>query len=554
MSDPGATAASLHDDAEAGHLAVFDRAMLLVGRDAACRSLAQSLDSQPAQVWLQCARALLFRHDLDSAAMLLRAAVARHAGDEDLRFALAGVQKQSHQVTDAEALLRELLTQHPGHAGAGFLLAQLLREQARYQAMAETLRALFTVPGRDTEQVIKAVELLDDAGRQADAAAICEAHLAGGCADARVHAYAGMLQIQLGQFERARASYLHAIAHDARAFDWTIAVGLSSLQRYADTSHPDFALFRDALARPDIEEPARASLLFALAKAHDDIAEYATAAQYLSEANGLIHGANPWPRKRWQRAVQSRLSARPWPPRQVTAPAWTPVFIVGVPRSGTTLVAEWLARYPDVRNRGELAALPRLEKQLEQASRDDRALLEHVALAYRAELLQDDAPARWYVDKEPLNLLRVDLIMSLYPNARIIICRRNARDTAVSLWSQHFSNSANGYAYDLADTAAVIKGCSQLSAHWQARYPDAVRTIGYEHLTANAAASIRGLAAWLGLPESDVQEMRASVDSTISTGSLWQARQPVYQRSVERWKHYAPYLPALLRLPADLAG
>lgn len=551
MSDVAASAPAVRDASDDIRLGVFDRALAGASREDACRLLAHSLQDQNAQAWLHGARALLFRHEVDSARQLLRAGVARHPGDSALRFALAGVLSQGHQLAEAEALLRELLGEYPGDAAAGFLLAHLLRDQARYQAMAEILLALFGRPDGDTEQVIAAVELLDDAGRQADAAAICEAHLASGPGDPRLHAYAGMLQIQLGQFDRARASYLQAIAHDARAFDWSIAVGLGSLQRYDDAGHPDVALFGDALERTDLTGQARASLLFALAKAHDDTGDYAAAARCLDEANAIVRGANPWSRKHWQQSIQSRLAARPWPARQLAAPQWTPVFIVGVPRSGTTLVAELLGRHADVRNRGELPALPRLERQLERAGRGDSVLLDKVALAYQAELLQDDAPARWYLDKEPLNLLRVDLILSLFPNARVVICQRHARDIGLSLWAQHFSHGANGYAYDLGDIAAVIKGCNQLAAHWQARYPDAVRTIAYEDVTVDASASIGRLADWLGLSKGNSHWAAAAPTSTISTGSLWQARQPVYQRSVQRWKNYAPYLPGLLRLPAD---
>lgn len=535
----------------ADHLAVYDGGLGVGGRQAACRLLIESLASRSAPTWLHCARELVLRNDRASARQLLQAALTLHAFDAELQFALAGVQIEARNVVAAEALLRHLLSQQPDHAAASFLLAQLLYEQGRYQAMADTLLKQFVQPGRNADQVIQAIELLDDAGRQVDAAAICEGYLATGSNDARIHAYAGMLQIQLGQFDRARESYLHAIAHDARAFEWTIPVGLSSLQRYADGSHPDFALLREGLARPGLDAQAHTSLLFALGKAHDDIGEYAAAAGYLIDANTRVRETHPWSRKHWQRAVQSRLSAKPWPTRQIPATDWTPVFIVGVPRSGTTLIAELLARYPDVRNRGELAALPQLEQRLERASHDDTTLFEQVTMAYQARLLQDDTPARWYIDKEPLNLLRVDLILAMYPRARIIICERNARDTALSLWSQHFSQGANGYAHDLADIAAVIKGCRQLGSHWQARYSASVRTVRYEELIADAPTSISQLAQWLGLAIIEPNGACATPGTTISTGSVWQARQPIYSSSVARWKRYAPYLPGLLRLPND---
>lgn len=551
MTDSVASAAAFDDDEHARHLPDYDRVLALSGRQAALRILTNALAGQPSPAWLCHVRALLFRRDAEGARKLLANAVALNATDVDLRFALAANLKESNDAIGAEKHLREVLSQRPGHAGASFLLAYILKDQGSYSAVANTLRALCMHDGRDTDQTIQAIEILDGLGRQFDAAAICEATIAGGNNDARLYAYAGMLQIQLGQFQRARDSYLYAIATDARAFEWTIPAGLSSLQRYADASHPDFTLFRSTLSRLDIDGHARTSLLFALGKAHDDIGDFATAARYLTEANARAHAANPWSRKHWQRAIHSRLVTKPRPARRGLSPPWTPLFIVGVPRSGTTLVAELLSRYPDVRNRGELAALPILAQQLELASRDDIAFLERVTTDYQTQLLQDDTPARWYIDKEPLNLLRVDLIMAMYSHARIIVCQRNARDTALSLWSQHFVGDANGFAYDLTDAATVIKSCNQLTTHWQARYPDAVQVIRYEELIDDAPSTIQRLAAWLGLSLSDVGENIEASGKSISTGSVWQARQPVYKRSVQRWKHYAPFLPALLRLPGD---
>src|SRR6185312_16616492 len=121
-------------------------------------------------------------------------------------------------------------------------------------------------------------------------------------------------------------------------------LGLSSAQRYVDAAHPDFALFRDCLARADLSGKARASVLFAAGKAPDDIGDYAQAADFFRRANALAHETTAWSRKNWRRAIESRLSSKPYAQR-LDAPDFVPVFIVGMPRSGTTLAAELLARY-----------------------------------------------------------------------------------------------------------------------------------------------------------------------------------------------------------------
>ncbi|OOG43717.1 hypothetical protein B0E51_00420 [Rhodanobacter sp. C05] len=498
--------------------------------------------------WLACARALVMRSDTEAAHGVLSTALIKHPGSVDLRFALAGILQQRGESAAAEALLHELLAQQPAHAAATFLLAGLLVQQGRMRAAASAMRDLFGHARQDADTVIQAVEMLDDIQRTADAAAICESEIASGSSDPRIHAYAGMLGIQLGEFERVRERYAFALAHSPQAVEWNIPIGLSSLQRYTDDSHADFQLFRNVLQRPGLSETTRITTLFALGKAHDDIADRVQAVHYLRQANALAHVRSTWSRKRWRRLVEARLAARP-PPLQLTAPSgWTPLFIVGVPRSGTTLLAELLARHPLVCNRGELGWLATVARRLEQAGAREPAAFEQAANTYAAQLRQDDSDAHWFIDKQPLNLLHIDLILALWPNARIVHCRRNPRDTALSLWSQSFHDPAHDYAYDFGDIAALIQGCERLHAHALARHAASIHTVRYEELIADPGSCLDELARWLELPGHDLLATR-SPDHAISTASAWQARQPIHAHSVARWRSYAPHVPELLQFP-----
>ena len=539
---------ALTPDTSDHHLAVYERQRAQGRTQAAQRALLDALATASEAEWLACARALVLRSDTGTAQVVLSAALVAHPGSVDLRFALAGILQQRGESATAEALLHELLAQQPAHAAATFLLAGLLRQQGRMHAAACAMRHLFGHARQDADTVIQAVEMLDDIQRIPDAAAICEAEIAAGSTDPRIHAYAGMLGIQLGQFERVRERHAFALAHSPQAVEWNIPIGLSSLQRYKDGSHPDFQLFRDVLQRPDLNEKARVTTLFALGKAHDDIADYAQAAHYLRQANALAHARSTWSRKRWRRLVEARLAARPLPFRLTAPDEWTPLFIVGVPRSGTTLLAELLGRHPLICNRGELGWLATLARQLEQTGAREPAAFEQAATIYAAQLRQDDSSAGWFIDKQPLNLLHIDLILTLWPNARIIHCRRNLRDTALSLWSQSFHDHAHDYAYDFGDIAALIQGCERLHAHSLARHAASTHTVRYEELIADPAPCLGELARWLGLPEHDLLGT-PSHDHAISTASAWQARQPIHAHSVARWRSYAPHVPELLRLP-----
>ncbi|WP_266183316.1 tetratricopeptide repeat-containing sulfotransferase family protein [Dyella humicola] len=528
-------------------LAIYDQQLAQGSPQRARQSLIVALSDASEQAWLECGRALVLRTELETALEVFAAATTHYPVSADLSVGLAGLCWQMQRHAQAETLLRDWLSKHPEHIGATFLLARLLREQGRMRAAAEAVQQLFDHGPHDEDTVIQAVEMLDDYGRPQDAARICEVAIAAGSEDPRLHAYAGMLGIQLGQFERVREHYGFALSHDAQAVEWNIPIGLSGLQRYRDANHPDFALFRDVLGRPGLSDQARTTTLFALGKAHDDMADHAQAARYFSEANARAHTARAWPRKQWKRAVEARLTA-PAYPWTLPAPAdWTPVFIVGVPRSGTTLLAELIARHPQVCNRGELGWLQVIAQRLSLTPTSQREPFQEAAALYAAQLRQDDSNAHWFVDKQPLNLMHVDLIMTLWPNARIIHCERDARDTALSLWTQSFHDQAHDYAYDFSDIATVIQGCRRLMAHWRERYPASIRTVHYEALVAAPDDGVAALAEWLGLPAAAMVEP-AQESRGISTASAWQARQPVHTRSAGRWRDYAPYLPELLRI------
>lgn len=529
-------------------LAEYRRQRTIGDTRAARQALQTALADAAESEWLECSRALVLGGDLDAAHAVLAAGITAHPDSTDLRFALAGILYERGEPAQAEFLLRELLEQRPLHAAATFLLARLLRQQGRLSAAAAALRTLFVHGRHPLATVIQAVELLDDCGRKQDAAAICQAEIAAGCTDPRIYAYAGMLELQLGAFEDARRHYTYVLAHDERAPEWNIPIGLSSMQRYRDAGHPDFQLFRDTLRQEGLSEKARSATLFALGKAHDDIGDYAQAADYLRRANAIAHKATGWSRKQWRRRVDLQLARPSMPFKLVPPDSWTPVFVVGVPRSGTTLLADLLARHPDVCNRGELPWLGHVAQSLSLHDESRIEAFEQAAATYAAQLRQDDSDAAWFIDKQPLNLLHVDLILALWPNARIVFCQRSPRDTALSLWSQSFLDDAHGYAYDFADIAVVIRDCLRLMARWQQLHPAAIHTVAYERLVADPFATMAEVANWLELPSFDPQTLRQP-SVAISTASLWQARQPIHAGSVERWRHYAAHLPELLRIP-----
>lgn len=337
----------IEPDRSTAYLAEYSRRLVIDGAPAARNALLALLAKCPQQDWLDCERALVLRGDLDAATAVLTAAIATYPDSVELALALAGVFWQTKQSAAAESLLRALLVRYPADVAATFLLAKILKEQARMQAAATVIRYLFENARQPTNIVIRAVELLDDCGSKKEAAKLCENEIAAGSTDPRLYAYAGTIEMQLGDFERARRRYLFALENDPRAADWQCANGLAACQRYNESSYSDFALFQRCLQQPVLSAKARAALLFALGKAHDDVAEFEQATGYFRQTNAAVSGVTEWSRKNWRRAVEARLDSKPMPYLGEREDDCVPVFVIGVPRSGTTLVAELLARHPE---------------------------------------------------------------------------------------------------------------------------------------------------------------------------------------------------------------
>lgn len=505
------------------------------------------------KAWLDSVRMQFSRNDLAAAQCSLAQGLAEYPYSIELRRALAGVQQRSGQMHEAEATFRGMLAANPGDVVSAFALARLLKEQGRMAAAASALSACFgeTSNARDTDLAIRAIELLDDCGRKVDAAALAAHAIEVNPDDPRVHAYAGMLQIQLGEFQRARQHYLFALEHDEHAWEWHVPIGLSSAQCYANLSHPDFILFRNGLQRKGLSEKARSELHFALGKAHGDIGYYAEATRHFREGNAIARRLTKWSRKTWRRAVETRLASKPIIPGLEPSADFTPVFIVGIPRSGTTLLAELLSHYPSVRNRGELPWIAKLAERPALSSAPNRMHLQVAAAAYSAQARQDDAgDALWFIDKQPLNFRYIDLILAMFPHAKIIYCQRDWRDIALSLWMQCFLEDVQGYSYDFNDIALVLNDCEKLMTRWQDLYPDSITAIHYEQIVASPQNVVASIAAWIGFPAmaSPTFSTPVASSSAISTASLWQVRQPVSTRSIGRWKNYASFIPELQKL------
>src|SRR5579884_573747 len=524
---------------------VLRRFLAAAASDAALIEAIGALAPAPVEAWRQTAAGMI-RADRPRAALsLLDAALQRFPRDVELRYWRGNALRLNGLVEQAESVYREVLGEDPCHRDAALALAFLLREQGRIVAASAVVSASTRSRAADAAESQANLGFLRECGAFAAAHELAQEARARFPDDAGIAALAGEFALAVGAFDRARDALRAALAREPqRAPCW---LRLAYCGRFERADEPDVRRFEDAWRDTARDAPTRACIGFALGKALDDLGDYARAASVLREANALARATLPWDADRWHWFVAQRLAAPALPPRAPVAD-FTPVFVVGLPRTGTTLAATLLARRFDVRDRGELNWIGAMHDHLAAHGQlhDARAIAAAAAVV-EAQMRRDDAPARFHLDKNPLNFRYLDLIAAMFPQARVIHCRRGARDTALSLWMQYFAHDDMAFAYDFGTIAEFAAGYQRLMAHWRATLALPILDLDYEALVAEPEDAVHRLGAFLGATPSAA----SAPTGAIATASVWQARQPVYTSSIGRWRHYAPHLPELTQRFAE---
>ena len=245
-----------------------------------------------------------------------------------------------------------------------------------------------------------------------------------------------------------------------------------------------------------------------------------------------------------------------------------PVFVLGMPRSGTTLVEQILASHPMVHASGELlasglmidgiASLPAARqagKGYPEAVRlVDRAAAEALAGRYLEAIGRDAGEAARVTDKLPFNFLRIGLIALLLPRARIIHCQRDPYDTCLSCYFQDFQD-AQPFVYELERLGKYYREYERLMAHWRSVLPSPMLEVPYEALVNDPEPWCRRILEHCALPWDERVLRFFATERSVQTASFWQVRQPIYLSSVGRWRHYrkhlGPLFEALGRTPPE---
>jgi tetratricopeptide (TPR) repeat protein len=370
----------------------------------------------------------------------------------------------------------------------------------------------------------------------------------------------GNLLSEVGRLDEARACFERAIAIAP-----LLAGSYYDLVRCRRVTSDDDGLLQRmeaALATPGLETGQLLRLHLAIGKAADDLGDYALAMQHFDAADAVRRGCASFDSAAFSTEID-RLIARCTPELIARAPELgsrdaTPVLIIGMPRSGTTLVEQIVSMHPEVGAGGELDFWNKrgAEWQRSGAAGNDRPVVAKEFLAkaaadYLGVLRAIDPTAARVTDKMPFNFVWAGLIHLAFPRAIIIHCRRAVVDTALSIHQTHFHP---GVAFPTggAELVAYFRSYQRLIDHWRSVLPaDRFIDVDYEDLTRAPEPVIRRIIAACGLAWHDACLRPECNPRAVKTPSKWQTRQPIYRTSVARWRRYEPWLGPLRALVDD---
>jgi tetratricopeptide (TPR) repeat protein len=433
----------------------------------------------------------------------------------EAHFNLGNVLRATHQTDEAAFAYRQAVALRPGYAAAWCNLGLTVQAFDRSEAEACCRRALQADPNLPQALVFLA-DIMSDQGSFDEAEALLQRAI--------------------------------AIAPDMAAA-WA---GLALLRKMTEADRPwlDKA---ERIVAGNLTSQEAAHLQFAIGKFLDDLKDYDRAFAHYQRANALSkHFTPPYVAAAEAKAVDdlcARYTANFFIARSQGQESMVPVFVVGMPRSGTSLTEQIIAAHPQAFGAGELPFWQLAAHELEPVPPADfEARLQKFSGDYLATLHNMAPQASRVVDKMPGNFRHIGLIHAAFPQARFIHMQRDPVDTCLSIYFQHFG-AAHAYANDLHSLAHYYLQYRRLMAHWQAVIePGRILELAYEDLVATQETCTRRLLDFIGLPWSDACLNFHTARTSVGTASKWQVRQRMNKNSVARWRHYEDYIAPLLAL------
>jgi tetratricopeptide (TPR) repeat protein len=563
---------------------------------------ALALNPKVAETYNNLGVALGEQGKLDEAVKRYQQALALRPDYAEAHNNLGVAVREQGQLDEAVARYRQALTLRPDYAAAHNNLGVALREQGKLdEALAQFQRAVALEPSV-AAAYCNLGEVLREQGELDEAVAQYRQALALKPDYAKAHSHLGVVLQDQGKLDDALANYRQALAlepdfagayvnlgnvlrelgrlTEARhVYERAIELapqkpgfyhGLAQVKRFAQ-GDTDLAAMEKLLLEPvSLSAEDRKQLGFALGKAYGDLGDHERAFRHLLEGNALKRQEIIYDEAakagRFARIREVFTPEVMREKRGLGDPSPLPVFIVGMPRSGTTLIEQILASHPRVFGAGELKVFGRAVAGLsrpdgarapfpEAVSCMEGEQLRRLGEGYVATVRALAPNAERITDKMPHNFQFAGLIHLVLPNARMIHARRDPIDTCLSCFSKLFGGD-HSYCYDLAELGRYYRAYEALMAHWRKVLPpDVMLEVQYEEVTADLECQARRIVGHCGLEWEDACLLFHKNERPVRTASAVQVRQPIYRTSVGRWRPYEHLLgPLIEALRADPVG
>jgi predicted Zn-dependent protease len=460
---------------------------------------------------------------------------------------------------DSETLLARCLELAPGFQGARHNYAFVLNRQNKaVEAIAELDRLLELEPGNPNYRMLRAAALVQ-IGEYHEAIRLYRDLLRDYPAQPKAWMSYGHALKTEGEREESIAAYRRSIALQpgfGEAY-WSLA-NLKTF-RFAPA---DIEAMRGQLERSDLSPDDRLHFHFALGKAFEDAKDHAASFEHYREGNLIRHERSGYDAdettSRVDRAIAFFTPELFHDRAGSGIDAADPIFVVGLPRSGSTLIEQILASHSAVEGTMELPDLPSMVKRIggkrkrgdvsrypEVLGEMDRAALAGLGQEFLDRTrVQRKTGRPFFTDKMPNNFFHVGLIHLILPNAKIVDARRHPLATCFSGFKQHFARGQL-FSYDLADIGRYYSDYVRLMAHFDGILPGRVHRVHYESMVADTENEIRRLLAYCGLDFEESCLRYYENDRSVRTASAEQVRRPIFSDGLDQWRHYEPWLDPL---------
>ena len=532
----------------------------------------------------------------EQARAALERALAVDAGNADARYNLANLLLQSGDTEAALKLVDELLQQ--GHRGQPQrqLHGQILIELKRFADAAAVIAQLKAEFADDPEVLLLELSWCEMTKDYFGTVELAQQLLQQQPDNPRLWNSLGSAYFQLDSVDKAADCYRKAVAFDPDHPEYQNNLGLTyaangdkapaeACYRRSIELDPEHAeAHRNLVAmkkfttldadaeriqtlwqQPHHSDFIRTKLAFALGKVYDDLGQYDRAFDTYAVGNRLKFAEAGLDFDRYFAHIDSIPATFTEHPQQVSEviTEHTPIFILGMPRSGTTLVEQILCRHPAVTGCGELPCIEKAISRMEKRAQPMRVYpRDFLQLQPPTLSVETDHYLAWverlhelktafFTDKMPFNFVHIWLIKALFPGAAVVHCHRHPLDVILSNYFQLYASDVS-FVYDLPVLARYYVRYRRLMRHWHRLFAGALVQVQYERLVSHAEQEIRRLIAAVNLPWDDACLDRSKAGAAVRTASIWQVRQGIYTTSTRRWRHYQQHLqPAITLLQAE---